>query len=213
MIMLKLQKQKGAVTIILSILILSVFLTISLALSGLVAQQIKLSSQTGESAGAYEAADSGMEFALYNFNRNGATTTAAFFSVVSEISSQDNYCSGNNTYWFSVGADAYFCLDLIAPVDDQITGIKTIGRYKKVQRAIELAIYTPPEYIYEAVAAWTFREDPRCREQNGVSENCDKNPNKYECGASFPAKFTEPPTCYDWSPGGWAKEYNKKVKP
>lgn len=217
MFMLKLHKQKGAVSVILSILILSILLTISLALAGLVTQQIKLSSQTGDSAGAYAAADSGVEFALYYINRNSATTTAAFLSAVSADSGflydQRNYCSNVNPYWFPAGADASFCLDLTASPDGHIASVRTDGRYKGVRRAVEIIPFTAPEYIYASLGIG-FAIDPRCRKASGVSADCDKNQNKADCPSpSFPAELTDPVNCYDWTGSASSIKYEKRIKP
>ncbi|MFH0906652.1 MAG: hypothetical protein V1829_00110 [bacterium] len=57
--------QKGAISILLSILLLSVLLTISLGVSFLLSQQMKMSGQTGQSVIAFYAADAGAEKCLY----------------------------------------------------------------------------------------------------------------------------------------------------
>ena len=64
--------QKGVITILLSVLILGVVSVITLGISFLMFQQIKLSRQIGHSVVAFYAADAGAERCLYEVRKNGA---------------------------------------------------------------------------------------------------------------------------------------------
>jgi uncharacterized protein (UPF0333 family) len=72
--MKKFISQKGAVSIILAILLLSVLLVIGLGISILMIQQIKMSGQAGRSVVAYYAAEAGAERCLYEVRKNGAVS-------------------------------------------------------------------------------------------------------------------------------------------
>ena len=72
--MKKFISQKGAVSIILAILLLSVLLIIGLGISILMIQQIKMSGQAGRSVVAYYAAEAGAERCLYEVRKNGAVS-------------------------------------------------------------------------------------------------------------------------------------------
>ncbi len=65
------KSQKGATSILLSILILSMISVIGLGISTLIIQQIKMSGQTGQSVVAFYAADAGAERCLYEVRKNG----------------------------------------------------------------------------------------------------------------------------------------------
>ena len=65
------KSQKGATSILLSILILSMISVIGLGISTLIIQQIKMSGQTGQSVVAFYAADAGAEECLYEVRKNG----------------------------------------------------------------------------------------------------------------------------------------------
>lgn len=139
---MKNNRQKGAVALILVVLVLSALMAISLGISGLVIQQIRLARQVGESAGAYQAADSGIEMSLYHYNTDEATTTVDFLSVANGLNDSANYCSGADTYWFNVGPNAFFCLELNED-EGKITSIKSIGKQKETRRAAQISVSSP----------------------------------------------------------------------
>ena len=72
--MKKFISQKGAVSIILAVLLLSVLLVIGLGISILMIQQIKMSGQAGRSVVAYYAAEAGAEKCLYEVRKNEAVS-------------------------------------------------------------------------------------------------------------------------------------------
>lgn len=64
--------QKGAVSVLLAVLVLSVISTIIIGVSSLMIRQVRMSGQTGRSVIAFYAADSGAERCLYEVRKNGA---------------------------------------------------------------------------------------------------------------------------------------------
>lgn len=122
------QKQKGAISLIVVVLLLSSFLIIALAIASLLFKQIIMSVQLSDSVGAYQAADSGIEYALYQKFRQGVKTSDDFFDVACVL--------GN---WSPVGTTGAFCLE-VAIEDEEIVGIKSIGKFNKVRRAIEIEV-------------------------------------------------------------------------
>ena len=63
--------QKGAISILLAVLILSMVSAIGIGISVLIIQQIKMSGQTSQSVVAFYAADAGAEKCLYEVRKNG----------------------------------------------------------------------------------------------------------------------------------------------
>jgi Tfp pilus assembly protein PilX len=59
------QTKKGAISILLAVLILTSVFIIVFGLSGIMLKQIRMSGQASDSVKAYQAADSGIEWALY----------------------------------------------------------------------------------------------------------------------------------------------------
>jgi hypothetical protein len=145
-------KQKAAVSIYFVLIVLIGVLMIAMAISSFMLLQQKMSIETGLSSKAYQAADTGMErvllakksiesedqqFTLSYFLGGFATTLAAEFNIQL---SQNWMCSGNETVWFPVDSsgECSFCLEA-AEGEGVITNLKSIGRCKNVQRAIEVA--------------------------------------------------------------------------
>lgn len=65
------KKQRGAVSVILSLLILSILLVIGLSISVISLQHLRISAQLGQSVTAYYAAESGIERCLYRIWQQG----------------------------------------------------------------------------------------------------------------------------------------------
>jgi len=61
--------QKGVVSIVLAVLLLSILLVIGLGISALMLQQLKLSGQSSQSVIAFYAADAGAERCLYEVRK------------------------------------------------------------------------------------------------------------------------------------------------
>ncbi len=68
------KKNEEGVTILLSVIILAVVLATAMAAAGVVIMQIRLAGNAADSVGAIFAADSGVEWQLYNIRKS--TTTA-----------------------------------------------------------------------------------------------------------------------------------------
>lgn len=69
---IKINIQKGAISIFLSVLLMSVLLIISAGIATLMLSQIRMSSQMGHSVVAFYAAESGIERCLYDIRKGGA---------------------------------------------------------------------------------------------------------------------------------------------
>ncbi len=97
---------KGAVSIMLSLLVLSVLLIISLSIAFVSLQQVRISAQMGQSVVAYYAAEAGIERCLYgvwqqgeascsysniNLSESDAAYTASGSLVSRQISSVGQY--------------------------------------------------------------------------------------------------------------------------
>jgi len=105
--------QKGAVSIVLATLLLSILLVIGLGISALMLQQIKLSGQSSQSVIAFYAADAGAERCLYEA-RKGANA-CPFTDVFLDVPSTKYTVVYNGTNL-----------------------IESIGSYKRVVRKLEL---------------------------------------------------------------------------
>jgi len=117
--MKKFISQKGAVSIILAVLLLSVLSIIGLGISILMIQQIKMSGQAGRSVVAYYAAEAGAEKCLYQVRKEtgeGCDDTGQISETVGSGSYQASYTAEYN------GLDA----------------ITSIGQYRGTNRKVEL---------------------------------------------------------------------------
>jgi len=153
------KNQKGAVALILAVLLLSCVLIASLFLSNLVIQQIRLTRQTGESINAYQAADSGIEYVVYQINRGpygGDLTVNEFYSLIDELDS-NTICSADNPYWFAVNADnqASYCLEPIES-EGNLIGVRAVGEFMgRTRRAVEISFMA----LSNPIGHWTFDQD------------------------------------------------------
>ena len=64
--------QKGAISIILAVMIMGMIMIITASMSALMIQQIRMSGQAGYSVVAFYAADAGAERCLYEIRKEGA---------------------------------------------------------------------------------------------------------------------------------------------
>ncbi len=124
--------QKG-VSFLFVVLIMSVILSISLGVSRILIQQIKIVEEIGDSMISLYAADSGVEEQLYDLHKlsegEHQSSSSAVLSNNSSFSVTTK-CSPTNTDCFS-GFE----------VDDNCKALnfclKSIGSYQKARRAIE----------------------------------------------------------------------------
>lgn len=84
-------KQKGATSILLALLLLSVILVIALGGSALMLGQIQMSGQAGQSVVAFYAADAGAERCLYTIRKTTASTSCPYTDVSLDFNSQATY--------------------------------------------------------------------------------------------------------------------------
>jgi len=110
--------QKGSIAIVLSVLMLSVVLVISAGIYNLMIQQIRASSQIGQSMVAIYAAESGIERCYFDYRIDGANSCPYFDVSLDTIA--------NATYTF-------------IPAFDGSSPIISIGSYKETNRRIELS--------------------------------------------------------------------------
>jgi hypothetical protein len=121
-------------SLLLTILILSAVLAISLGISVVVVQQIKISSQIADSVLAFFAADSGMERSLYNYYKQFELKNICEtqFTTDCTLENQGKY---QVTYVFDeTGATPK-------------TLVKSLGIYGKTSRGIETTIIGTPELL------------------------------------------------------------------
>lgn len=131
-------ESKGSVAIYFVLVILSGVLLITGILSYLMVGEMKLARDVGFSSGAYQAADSGMEFILLAKKNSEKDTLDEFENFYSSLPSfnatNHNWmCSGVDIYWWPVG-NCYYCLDINGPITD----IQSIGKCGEVRRAIRV---------------------------------------------------------------------------
>ena len=114
----KILAQKGAVTVVLTVMILNMLLVIGLGVSVLLFQQVKLSLQVGESVVAFYAAEAGAERCLYEIRQNSADS-CPYTDVSLDFDSRAVYTT---VYDESVNS----------------TTMSSIGQYLNISRKIEL---------------------------------------------------------------------------
>jgi hypothetical protein len=83
--------QKGATTILLSVLVLAAMLTIGLTISAVMISQIKMTAQAGQSVKAFYAADSGVELCLYQARNLSGACAGEGGSISNTLSNSANY--------------------------------------------------------------------------------------------------------------------------
>ena len=109
-------KNRGAVTILIALLLSAMLLVIGLGVSTLIFQQLKMSGQTGRSAVAFYAADAGAETCLYQVYTN-----------------QDFGCGVGDTIEGTLDENIYYTADY-----DGLDTVISIGRYFDTSRALEV---------------------------------------------------------------------------
>lgn len=114
----KINFEKGAISIILAVLLMSQLLVIGIGMSILIVQQIKMSSQTGLSVIAFYAADAGAEKCLYQARKvtGSGCGLPGGGSITDEVIGQATYTAVFN------GSDT----------------ITSIGQLKGISRKLEL---------------------------------------------------------------------------
>ncbi len=70
-------REKG-IAVLITVIILSIVMLVATLIAGVVSVQLKLASDIGDSITAIYAADSGVEYKLYQIRKEGNITNAAF---------------------------------------------------------------------------------------------------------------------------------------
>ena len=126
------KKTEKGVSLYLILLIMSVLLGVGLGTSALLIRQIRMIKGVGDSVVAFYAADSGIEKAIY-----------ALYKVGVPIG--DITCGDSNSPCESLSnGSSFFLAGFSAPTADcpapsEYFCIKSVGTYKGVRRAIEVA--------------------------------------------------------------------------
>ena len=117
------RRDKGAVGLLLSLIILSVVFIISVGMAIVRIVEIRLAYNVFESIAAYQVADSGIEYALneLSFDPTGSTITGVFCDDGDKV----------------VVGDGSYCLDLTYAGTD-VKSVKSIGELKNIRRAVEI---------------------------------------------------------------------------
>ncbi len=114
--MKKIFYNKGAVSILLGVLLLGVLLSIGLAMSFLMVRQMKMSRQIGQSVIAFYAADAGAERCLY------------------ELREGTGVCPSDGT----IGAGEPYEASYEVITAGGGTGFTSLGVYKEANRKVEV---------------------------------------------------------------------------
>lgn len=117
-------KEKGAIALLLAIIIISVVFTISVGMAIVRMVQIKFALNVSDSTISYQAADSGIEYAL---------------SKIQSDSTGSNIDGGSicpNEAEIGLGK---YCLELDYAGDD-VVSIRSIGKYRNTKRAVEIRL-------------------------------------------------------------------------
>lgn len=113
---------RGAVSLIMAMVVLSVVLAIALGSSFIISSGLMASSGHANSVVAYYAAETGIEQALFDYKTQEPTARR---------------CGAG---WTSLGS-AQYCLNVIETTPGDyltITKIQSIGEYKNTRRSIEI---------------------------------------------------------------------------
>ncbi|MCD6284111.1 hypothetical protein J7J12_02540 [bacterium] len=123
------QASDGQIGILLAVLVMAITLVIAFTISEIIIKQMKMSVASSESVRAYEAADSGLEWALAQVknNPNGGL---------------DNVCGTNCTLGTDCPAvgDASYCIKVepdTAVKWSDVTAVMSIGKAGEVRRSIK----------------------------------------------------------------------------
>jgi len=122
--------EKG-VSLYLSLMIMTVLLTMALGLSAILFGQIRIVREMGNSVVAFYAADTGIEWTLYQSEECRRLSPDCNLSICK----LDCTCLLDQTFpEKNIGQASY-----IATVSNNGATLKSIGRYKETKRAIEVS--------------------------------------------------------------------------
>ena len=146
--MIKKIKQKGVVSIFLVVVILAVILVIALGFSNISSQQISISKQLEVSAKAYQAADSGLEYALSKYRAYKEKVPPPAAGDIYEF--PNNICDINGNCSLGAGCpsvgEGQYCLRLednsggAVTSWDAVSLVKSFGKAGNTRRAVGVKI-------------------------------------------------------------------------
>lgn len=133
------KSQKG-VSLYLTILIMSVLLGVGLGISTLLIRQIRMIKGVGDSVVAFYAADSGIEKAMYALYKGGYSGPPDPYGP-GDINFSENLDISDPSYTYTVqGYSPSSDPDSKCPSSlNDYYCIQSVGTYKEVRRAIEVA--------------------------------------------------------------------------
>lgn len=137
----KFQKySRGVVALLLTVIILSVIFVIATGIAVVRLIEMKLAFNVSESAIAYQAADSGMEYALYKIKGSGGDPTG--LTIIND--SSPRIC--DSMLELIPGSPQYgkYCIKLVCGTGtcgvDNVTEVTAIGASLKTKRAIGVSL-------------------------------------------------------------------------
>ena len=117
------RRDQGAIGLLISVIILSVIFIISVGMAIVRMVEIKLAYNVLESVTAYQAADSGIEYALNELR--------------SDLTGKDIAVLCDTGVDVLVGG-GFYCLVLTRAEGFNVTSVKSIGKFKDTRRAVEI---------------------------------------------------------------------------
>lgn len=151
----KKENQKG-VSLYLAVVILAILLPVAIGLSSIVIFQLKMTRELGNSVVAFYAADSGLEKALYEIEKNGNERTSHYEGALDDGIDYKVliYCCDKDS---EVGENCEFDEGNPCPLEPHHPGetdppvkkdceatkfcVRSAGHFKNTKRAIEVRIY------------------------------------------------------------------------
>lgn len=127
--------EKGVIALLLTVIILSVIFVIATGIAVVRLIEMKLAFNISESMIAYQAADSGIDYALYEIIRPGGDPTGGTIPSSRICENYIPLIPGNPQY-------GEYCLKLVCPTtspcdgSENVSEIRAIGASSKTKRAI-----------------------------------------------------------------------------
>ncbi|HHE45770.1 MAG TPA: hypothetical protein ENL05_00245 [Candidatus Moranbacteria bacterium] len=137
----KLAKQKyRASALVASLLILSATLITALGMAAISVKEMNISLNSSKSSQAFQIADGGLEIALKKIKKDGWTTVKDFKD--GGMTCKDGAISdslANGDYKLTFENSSGILIDKCENTDT-IASIKSVGKYRNVNRAIEMVV-------------------------------------------------------------------------
>ncbi len=129
--MIDLKNQKGQNALLITLVFLSVILSIGIWLTSLTVKEMRMASNVEESLKALNAADSGIEHALFRLDQGDFI---------------DQLCSSG---WTTLDNGSQYCLEVTEGTIANPEAIKSIGNFNDVERAVlfsRVGVINPDQY-------------------------------------------------------------------